>query len=112
MRKAYGNDLTSYDLLKALAIVLTVLYHLGYYFFPDQYWLFVPGVLIPIWFFLIGYAKSRQIPFFWIVAGLLLMVARVAFGGSILPLNILLFFIAIRLIIDDLAAYVIRSAFA
>lgn len=109
MRKTYGDDLNSYDALKSLAIVLTVLYHLGSYIFTGQYWLFVPGVLIPIWFFLIGYAKTREVPLFWVASGLVLMAANMVIGTFLFPVNILFLFILIRLTIDPLAAFATRS---
>lgn len=95
------RDMTSYDLLKMAAVLLMIVDHIGYFFFPEMTWLRVAGRLcVPIWFFLIGYANSRATwPALW-VGGLALVAGTFVMGSSILALNILLSFIVIRLTID------------
>ena len=52
----YGTQANSHDWLKAIAILLMVVDHVGVYFFPDEYlYRFVGRFSFPIFFFLIGY---------------------------------------------------------
>ena len=103
MTKALPKDLTSYDFLKAAAVILMVIDHIGYYFYPDELWLRVIGrMCVPIWFFLIGYARSRDLgPKLWIGSALLVLGNAVS-GMYIFPLNILPTMILIRLLIDPM----------
>ena len=100
-----SRNLTSYDLLKSLAVVLMVVDHAGYYFYPEEAWFRVLGrVCVPIWFFLIGYANSRDIgPRLWIGAAVLI-VASAVMGMGIFPLNILVTMIVLRLCLDHVMA--------
>ena len=99
MTKILPKDLTSYDLLKALAIILMIIDHMGYYFSPDEMWFRVLGRLcVPIWFFLIGYAKTTEIPVrFWGAAVLVALSALVT-GQYVLPFNIIFTIIIVRLL--------------
>lgn len=104
-------NLTSYDLLKALAVILMIVDHVGYYFYPEDNWFRVLGRLcVPIWFFLIGYARSRDLS--WpIWAGMVVLVlANMVVGLSIFPLNVLGSMIAVRLLIDPLMQIMRRNA--
>ncbi|MFN3828052.1 MAG: TraX family protein [Micavibrio sp.] len=99
--KHLSKELTSYDLLKTVAVLLMLVDHTGYYFFPDDDWWRVFGRLcVPIWFFLIGYARSRDLgPKLWI--GMLVLVfASGITGMGFFPVNILGTMIVIRLVID------------
>ncbi len=101
MRKLLPADLTSYDLFKTFALVTMVIDHVGYYFLPEDLWLRAIGrVSAPIWFFLIGYANSRDLgEKMW--GGLILLVAaNLVVGLPVFPLNILATMIFIRLVID------------
>lgn len=52
----YGTQANSHDWLKAIAILLMVVDHIGVYFFPNEYlYRFVGRFSFPIFFFLIGY---------------------------------------------------------
>jgi peptidoglycan/LPS O-acetylase OafA/YrhL len=109
-RRALPPDLTSYDLLKALAIILVVIDHVGYYFFPDTLVLRILGrFCVPVWFFLIGYARARTVPFSWWAGGGLLVLANMAAGEYILPLSILFTLGLTRLAIDGVMARALRS---
>lgn len=103
-------NITTYDLVKTLAIVLTVLDHVGYFFYPDNDWFRVVGrACVPMWCFLIGYASSRDTgKEIWIWASALL-VSNFVFGGNIFPLNMLFTFIAIRLVLDRMAHVMFRN---
>ena len=107
---ADSRVLTAHDLLKTLAIVLMVVDHLGYYFFPENEWFRVFGrMCVPIWFFLIGYANARRVqPDIWLGAGVL-VVSNVLAGEYLLPLNILFTLAAARIWMDTVMARALRS---
>src|SRR5690606_10698014 len=94
-------SLTSYDLIKAAAVLLMIVDHVGYYFFPDQDWFRVFGrMCVPIWFFLIGYARSRDLSLPLWIGLAALVVANMIAGMSIFPLNVLGTMILVRLVLD------------
>lgn len=113
MSRVATTNLTTIDFLKAFALITMVIDHVGFCFFvedllnpygdPHLWFRAVGRLCVPIWFFLIGYALSRDLsPPIWIGAfGLLAL--HIISGLYILPLNVLFSFIAIRLIIDRLA---------
>lgn len=103
-REGLPNVLTSYDLLKSLAILLVVIDHIGSIFFPENYWFRAVGRgCIPIWCFLIGYSTSRDLSApIWVWTLLLTLTSFVA-GAGIFPLTILVTFIISRLILNSLA---------
>ncbi|MCB9990915.1 MAG: hypothetical protein H6867_06000 [Rhodospirillales bacterium] len=105
------KEITSYDLLKTFAVVLMVIDHVGYYFYDDQDWWRVFGrMCVPAWFFLIGYARSRDIGRkMWVGAGML-VAGDILFGVSIFPLNILATMIAIRLVLDGFMERALRTS--
>jgi uncharacterized membrane protein YcfT len=101
MSKILTANLTSYDLLKAFAVITMFIDHAGLYFFPDQEWLRIIGRLsFPVWFFLIGFAQTRHIPAVLIAGALLVVIASYVTGSGMFPLNALVSIIAIRLILD------------
>lgn len=110
MSKPLPKELTSYDLLKTFAVVFMVIDHVGFYFFPDDDWWRVAGrMCVPVWFFLIGYANSRDLgPRLWIGAAIL--VGSDMFAGLYgFPLSILATMLIIRLLLDPLMARAMRS---
>jgi len=61
------------DWLKTIAIILVVVDHTGYFFIEDADWWSVFGRLAaPTFFFLLGYAQTRTVPFHWIWLGIIL----------------------------------------
>ena len=61
------------DWLKTAAIALVAVGHFGYFFIDDADWWSVFGrMAAPVFFFLMGYAQSRTIPFRWIWLGVIL----------------------------------------
>ncbi len=110
MANPLPKDLTSYDFLKAIAILLMVADHIGYHFYPDETWWRVFGRLcVPIWFFLIGYAKTREIPkTIWLGAGALVLSSLIA-GQYLFPLNILFGLMVTRYAIDGIASRALRT---
>lgn len=103
MDKLLPRNVTSYDLLKTLAVVTMLIDHVGYYFFlDDMWWRAIGRMSFPIWFFLAGYANTREIPLkFWIGGAFLLLMNGIV-GMGFLPLNAIFSIIIIRLVIDHI----------
>ena len=71
MRIKPGVD--NFDWLKTFAIIMVVVDHTGYFFIDDAAWWSVFGRLAaPVFFFLLGYARSRTIPLHWVWLGVVL----------------------------------------
>ena len=110
MTKTLPRDLTSYDLLKALALVLMITDHVGHFFYPDEMWLRIMGrMCVPIWFFLIGFARTTEITRSLWIGGALVAVSALIAGQYILPLNILFTIIIIRLFRERFVIAAFRS---
>jgi len=61
------------DWLKAIAIILVLIDHTGYFFIENADWWSVLGrMAAPPFFFLLGYAESRTVPFRWLWFGVIL----------------------------------------
>lgn len=110
MTKPLAPTLTSYDFLKTAALVLMIIDHIGYFFFPDQDWWRAVGRLsAPIWLFLVGYARSRDVGLrMWVGMGVLLLSNYVA-GMPMLPVNILGTIIVCRLALDPVMGFIRRQ---
>jgi len=83
--------ITRLDILKSVALLIMIIDHLGYYFFPDQIlWRAIGRAGLPVWFFLAGYSRPTRL---WepslILGGSLICLAKVMFFGQALPLNAL-----------------------
>jgi len=104
------KDLTSYDFLKAIAIILMITDHVGYHFYPDEAWFRIFGRLcVPIWFFLIGYARTREIPkTIWIWAGALVVSSMIA-GQFLFPVTVLFSLMLARHWIDGMMVRALRN---
>lgn len=110
MSKPLPSVLTSYDFLKATALILMVVDHVGYYFYPDDMWFRIVGRFsAPIWLFLVGYARSRDLsPRMWI-GGTILVVSNYVVGMAILPLNILFTILFCRMALDPVMGAIRRN---
>jgi len=86
------------DWLKAVAIILVVVDHTGYFFIDNADWWSVFGRLAaPSFFFLLGYAKTRTVPFHWIWLGVILTLLDSSnTGWTWVAPNILFSFALIR----------------
>ncbi|MGL5362309.1 MAG: TraX family protein [Bosea sp. (in: a-proteobacteria)] len=92
--------LTTTDLWKAAGLLLILADHIGLYLDPDNLWWRVVGrAALPIFFFFIGYARSRDVPVRWLVIGAGLMALGYWLDGGFEAngLNILFGFAAIRM---------------
>ncbi|MCB9989547.1 MAG: hypothetical protein H6868_09500 [Rhodospirillales bacterium] len=112
MKTPLPKELTSYDFLKMFAVLLMIVDHVGAFYFPDQAWFRVAGRLcVPVWFFLIGYARSRDLgPRLW-VGFLLLIVVKLFAGMALFPVNILGTIIVVRLLLDAVMKVALWHAF-
>ena len=103
-------SLTSYDLFKVTALILMVIDHVGWIFFPDQMWFRVLGRLsIPIWFFLIGFAGGRPVPLSWLLCGALLVGSSMMAGEFVFPLDVLFTLAYARYIGAEMTLRAVRS---
>ncbi len=104
------RSLTSYDVLKSLAVVLMIIDHVGHFFYPEEMWFRVFGrMCVPIWFFLIGYANTKGVPLLYLLGGVLLALVNWVFLGNLLPLNIVLVLMLYRMIIDEVMARALKD---
>lgn len=111
MNKILSSNLTSYDLLKSFAVIIMVIDHIGFYFFPDDLiWRAVGRVGFPIWFFLIGHASGRSIPPKLWGGALALVGASALIGMPFFPVNALFTIILIRVSLDKVMAFSSLSA--
>ena len=86
------------DWLKSVAIIAVTVDHIGHFFISDHQWWSVFGRLAaPTFFYFIGYAHTRSVPFRWIWLGIILTVLESwnADGSWVSP-NILLSLALIR----------------
>lgn len=102
--------LTSYDLLKAAAVLIMIIDHAGYYLFLDEPWFRAIGRIgFPVWFFLVGYAKGRDFSRALFIGASMLVISNFICGLSIFPLNALVTIILIRLMIDPVMRFALRN---
>ncbi len=84
--------------------------HIGYYFYPDELWFRAVGrICVPIWLFLIGYARTRRIDVFLLGGAALLIAADAALMRSPLPLNILVTILLVRVSLNPLMRWIDNS---
>jgi len=103
---------TTTDALKAAALALILVDHVGHYLADEWPILRVIGRLgVPVFFFLIGFAKSRDIPWRWVSLGIALTGVDYLWLGGLdgLQLNILFNFVAIRLALPLIERHVLPS---
>jgi len=92
---------TTTDLLKLAGLTLVLIDHYGLFFDPDADWWRVVGRgAAPVFFFLIGFARTRSVPWSWFALGAILTAldAYVSDGLEDVSLNILFNFALIRFV--------------
>ncbi|MCC6597720.1 MAG: hypothetical protein IT559_02905 [Alphaproteobacteria bacterium] len=109
-KPALPSAITSYDLLKCFAVAIMITDHAGNYFFPDDLWWRAVGRIgFPVWFFLVGYARGRDIPLKLSVGAGILILANLLTGMAVFPLNALVTIALIRVTIDPVMKVLMRS---
>lgn len=110
IKKNLPEFITSYDLLKSFAVVIMLIDHIGHYFYPeDLWWRAVGRIGFPVWFFLVGYARGRDIPLKLAVGAGILIAANFLSGMTVFPLNALVTIALIRVTIDPVMKILLRS---
>ena len=91
---------TTTDVLKFIGVVTLLIDHYGLFYHPDENtWRLVGRTAAPIFFFLIGFARTRSVPWTWLAFGAAITAMNyVAFGGwRDTTVNILFNFALLRL---------------
>lgn len=90
--------LNSHDVLKFVALVIMTIDHVGAYFAPDELWWRAVGrITFPVWFFLIGYARSTRIGTDLLWGFVVVLAANQFTYHPLFPMNALLSIIICRL---------------
>ncbi len=108
VERARGDAVTTTDWWKVAAIALMLVDHVGLYFFPEENWWRVIGrATAPIFFFLVGFAASRRVPWTWLAFGAILTAIDIAHadGPADWTVNILFNFALIRWALPHLDAW-------
>jgi hypothetical protein len=106
---AAGAAVSSTDLLKLAGLAFVFVDHFGLFFDEAEPWWRVVGrAAAPIFFFLIGFARSRTVPWTWIALGAVLTALDLFTSDdwSDVGFNILLNFALIRLALPVVEAQV------
>jgi hypothetical protein len=103
-------SVTAIDLWKTAAIVLMFVDHYGNFFAPEEtVWRAIGRACLPIWFFLIGFARSRSIQVQWLIVGAILTLIDYLTSPG-LPetyVNILINFMIIRVCLTPIERYIL-----
>lgn len=119
MKKALSQNITTLDLLKTFAVISMIIDHLGFCFFtedfanpvgdPNLWYRAIGRLCVPIWFFLVGYSRSRDLsPPIWIAA-IVMTGFHFVSGLYIFPTTVLVTIILIRLMLDRVATVAFRN---
>ena len=106
---ALQRPVTTTDVWKLFAIACVLIDHYGLYFAPEEPWWRLFGRLAsPVFFFFIGFARARRVPWSWVVFGVLITAVEYwTTGGRSMTLNILLNFALLRLALPSVEAHVV-----
>lgn len=100
--RRYGPLSSTQDIVKALAIVIMVIDHVGYIFFPQHlWWRSVGRIGFPVWFFLAGYACPSRPPYLILFLSFLMVLTDFYVGEKLLPINALLSIFCCRLFVSS-----------
>ncbi|MDP2354855.1 MAG: TraX family protein [Beijerinckiaceae bacterium] len=103
-------SITTTDLLKFAGLAFVFADHIGLFFAPDEDWWRVFGrVAAPIFFFLIGFARTSAVPMIWLALGAMLTALDfyVSDGLDDVTLNILFNFALIRFVMPVIETHVL-----
>jgi hypothetical protein len=106
---AFQRPVTTTDAWKLFAITCVLVDHYGLYFVPEEAWWRLFGRLAsPVFFFFIGFARTRRVPWTWVIFGFLITAVEYwTTGGRSVMLNILLNFALLRLALPYVEAHVV-----
>jgi len=108
--KPLPDAVTTFDILKTVIVLLMIIDHIGFYFFPDVDWFRAIGrICVPAWFFLIGYAHSRDLGHKLLIGAAMLAIADLILLQSFFPINILITILAVRLCLDYVMQFLLQS---
>jgi TraX protein len=96
------SNVTTTDVLKVIGVVTLLIDHYGLFYQPDDvWWRLVGRTASPIFFFLIGFARTRSVPWTWLAFGAALTGLNLwTAGGWANPtFNILLNFALLRAVV-------------
>lgn len=108
-RPVLPEDVTSRDALKAVALVLMVIDHVGLYFVDLELLRAVGRCSMPLWLFLIGYSNSRRLPPILWLGAVAVLAADVGLGYAVWPMRILFTIIVVRLVLAAMGDIFFRS---
>lgn len=99
--------ITTTDLLKLTGLALVLVDHYGLFFDGDETWWRVFGrPAAPVFFFLIGFARTSAIPTSWLVLGAILTGLDIVSDGWEASLNILFSFALLRLVLPHVESFI------
>ena len=103
-----GGSVTTTDAWKLFAITFVLIDHYGFFFDSYEVWWRLFGRLAsPVFFFFIGFARTRTVPLSWIAFGILITaVDHWTSGGRSVMINILINFALLRLVLPAVEAHV------
>jgi hypothetical protein len=98
---------TTTDAWKLFALAFVLIDHYGFFFDSDQMWWRLFGRLAsPVFFFFIGFARTRTVPWSWIVFGIVITATDYWTSPRDVLINILLNFALVRLVLPYVEAHV------
>jgi FtsH-binding integral membrane protein len=100
--KDLAARVTATDLLKVIGVAALLIDHYGLFYQPDDvWWRLVGRTASPIFFFLIGFARTRAVPWTWLAFGAALTGLNLwmAGGWANPTFNILLNFALLRAVV-------------
>jgi hypothetical protein len=110
-----ARPVTTTDLWKLVGLLLVLIDHWGLLFADDPSWRVVGRAAAPIFFFFIGLARTRRVPWSWVVLGLVLTAVESWTSGTGLGkinLNILINFAFVRLLLPEVERRVMPHPWA
>jgi hypothetical protein len=101
------RPVTTTDAWKLFALAFVLIDHYGFYFDPDEAWWRLFGRLAsPVFFFFIGFARTRTVPWTWIAFGFVITAVDYITSPRDILINILLNFTLVRLFLPTIEAHV------
>lgn len=108
-----STPITTTDLLKFAGLAFVFADHIGLFFAPDADWWRVFGrAAAPIFFFLIGFARTSSVPLIWLALGAFLTALDVYVSDGLddVTLNILFNFALIRFVMPVIETHVLMRS--